>query len=297
VSVAEWRMCCIAVLRSHSMSRTAGPLTLEDIRSASRGRPSDASIGIQAPEYEMGTCSIPKTHEGTGKRGEEIKADERAQISSKGGDTGAVEKSRIVEEEESTDKDVIRAGGALDDVEFKGRDIELGNELLLVALGLGQHRAEDGSTTLFEQEAIFGELDEQSNEKSNKEDTAFATKEVQSQEPQVAATTASKVGDFGSRAWTAASSSFGRASKEVKERAASGVRAKDKAPLKPNETCHYDARARSIIFVALTAMNVQGMDIWMAEQRQGSKARVIPYRVTISSSSKEGHRVIAGMDG
>lgn len=215
-----------------------------------------------APEYEMGTSHAPKFREGTGKRAEEITSEERKEATDKeGAEQESQEKHSNIENAEADSS--ARAGGALDDEAFQGRDIELANELLLVALGLGQHRAEDGSTTLFEQEAIFGEIDEINSQNSAGEmDSKVANSDVKSQEPKGATSLAS---EFGLKAWGAATSSFGKASKDVKERV-TNKSAKDKAPLKPNETCHYDSRARSIIFVAITSMNVQGLDIWNAEK-------------------------------
>ncbi len=45
--------------------------------------------------------------------------------------------------------------GALDP--DSGQEIEVAHELLLIALGLGQYRAQDGASTLFEQDFLFGE--------------------------------------------------------------------------------------------------------------------------------------------
>lgn len=45
-----------------------------------------------------------------------------------------------------------------------------------------------------------------------------------------------------------------------------GEERKQKQPTKPNDPCCYDARARSIIWVAATAMGLRGLDVIMAEK-------------------------------
>jgi hypothetical protein len=172
----------------------------------------------------------------------------------------------IEEKRVDVEHDVSRSGGALDDEAFKGREMELANELLLVALGLGQHRAEDGSTLLFEQEDIFGETDKASSSRTNAEEHKRAVEDLKKEEPQTATTTFSQ---FGSRMWDTASSSIGKASKDLSGLAKGNStiqEAKGEAPLKPNEPCHYDSRARAIIFVAITSMGVKVIDITMAEK-------------------------------
>ncbi|UZJ56892.1 hypothetical protein CBS101457_006212 [Exobasidium rhododendri] len=241
-----------------------GPTTLEDIRAASRGRPDGDEKGIIASQYEMGTSHASPSHEGTGKRAEDIKAAEKVEAIGKEA-KGDEERSATLNRRQFDEGEPsARAGGALDDAAFNGKEIELANELLLIALGLGQHRAEDGSTTLFEQEAIFGDLDTTGHQRSSGEGSAAeAYSDIKSQEPMNATSRAS---EFGTKAWGLAASSIGKARKDVKQRVTSSNPKRKGAPLKPNETCHYDARARAIIFVAVTAMNVKGLQVWMAEK-------------------------------
>lgn len=220
---------------------------------------------VVATEYEMGTSHAPQSHEGTGKRAEEIAKVEEEEAGKSGAEV-ATEKQHSTDE--SASAAAVRLGGSLDDEQFQGKEMELANELLLIALGLGQHRAEDGSTTLFEQEAIFGELQSDGKQQviDKQESGDDAAADLSSQEPRGPA---SKTGEFGSKAWDAATAALGRARRDVKERVSTGStssRAKTKGPTKPNEACHYDARARAIIFVAVTAMDVTGKDVWMAEK-------------------------------
>lgn len=212
----------------------------------------------------MGSSYIPSSHEGTGKRAQEIIEVERATDTRSAvkqqGDLDALTKEQ--------ERHVPRSGGALEEDAFKGAEIELANELLLVALGLGQHRAEDGCTMLFEQDNIFGDVDDNATASTSAEELRHASDDIKEQEPKTATSRAS---DFGSRAWETASLSFNKATRDIKGLAKGSdanqeARDKDKAPLKPNEPCHYDSRARAIIFVAITAMGVQASNIFMAEK-------------------------------
>lgn len=239
---------------------------MEDIRSASRGRPKEESGKVTETEYEMGSSYTPHSHEGTGKRAQEIKKQE--QINSTG--EGEIEKQILTSLTDKEDRQKLRErGGALEDDAFLGKEIELANELLLVALGLGQNRGEDGSTTLFEQEAIFGQIDENKSKSKIQDvvDSKAAAIDVQNEEPR---NITSKASELGSKAWEAATLSFGskvsKKSVQANTKTHTTQKATEKAALKPNEPCHYDARARSIIFVAVTAMGVRGIDVYMAEK-------------------------------
>jgi hypothetical protein len=199
----------------------AGPTTLEDILSASRGAPlsdDDNDLAVQ-PTFELGTSHS------------------------------------LLE----TNRDVKRKGGILDD--GSTREIELVNDLLLIALGMGQHRGEDGSTTMFEQEALFGDTN------IVHSTPAQVSQTVEEKEDKEESNDSELTFDnAGNKAWGALRSGFSSIGRTTRQVAEKTTKREKKGPTKPNELCHYDARARAIIFVAVTAMDVRGSDVHMAEK-------------------------------
>ncbi|KDN51418.1 DUF726-domain-containing protein [Tilletiaria anomala UBC 951] len=212
-----------------------------------------------------------------------------------------------------------RVGGALED----GQNVEVVHELLLVAFGLGQYRAVDGTTTLFEQDMLFGALPEDSPigiqsgfEKpptqpqgpscSARKSTESAVADADTKEyelpppPPHTKDAVDNMSEAGTKAWGALSKgalaswntlttgvtagvneakkavgrldvpsggpSDGSVSQTHQEIASEDRKAKPKAPTKPNEICHYDARARAVIFRACKAMGMAGIDVYQGEK-------------------------------
>ncbi|SPO24977.1 uncharacterized protein UTRI_01488_B [Ustilago trichophora] len=224
-----------------------------------------------------------------------------------------------------------RMQGALDPE--SGQDLEVAHELLLIALGLGQFRAQDGSSTIFEQDFLFGEtqLDLPRSESQNVEaeaDVPRANASVATQKTSKKAATAESasatnrtstaddamasvseagrmIGDASKNAFTSLKagtlsgwSKLSSASKELVNsqgaaKAAPKPAGKDpKQPVKPNEVCHYDARARSLIFVAVTAMGVSARQVWMAEKVMAQTIYFIMSEGDKASASKNGKGIV-----
>lgn len=160
------------------------------------------------------------------------------------------------------------------------------NELLLVALGLGQYRAQDGATTLFEQEAIFDEPTGVPSSSSAAQLQAQPAAQPQpsaqaSEEPESAADAAPldkawgsiRRGAASSWRWTSDSANkvgnaVASSTSRVQEGQQSGER-KAKQAVKPNDVCHYDARARAIIFTAGAALGVESKVVYDSEKALG----------------------------
>ncbi|MCO5589909.1 hypothetical protein L7F22_043878 [Adiantum nelumboides] len=240
-----------------------GSPTLEDILSVSRGRPNDSNHKAMQTEFEMGTSHANPYREGTGEREDEVKEEEKVEkAESKNAGKEEEVKEHVIDKKSATAVEpeaanIERQGGILSN--DSTQEIEIVNELLLIALGMGQHRAEDGSTTLFEQEAVFGdtsvELSYDSKKEGIQEDPIAEKEDADSQAPS----------DFGKKTlnfFRSGVSSIGKAGKSAMDR----KDGKQKGPVKPNEICHYDARARAIIFVAVTAMDVGGGRVYQAEK-------------------------------
>ena len=68
-----------------------------------------------------------------------------------------------------------------------------------------------------------------------------------------------------------------------------------KKPVKPNELCHYDARARAIIFVALTAMGVSGKLVWLAEKVMAQTIYFIMTEANRAAASRDGKDLIQSL--
>ncbi|PWN36729.1 DUF726-domain-containing protein, partial [Meira miltonrushii] len=239
-----------------------GKPTLEDILSVSRGRPTDPDHAAMQTEFELGTSYSNPYREGTGEREEEVKEEENVEKTESRG-LGAEEmKDQLADKKSATHVEpeaahIERQGGILDEDETK--ELEVINELLLIALGMGQHRGEDGSTTLFEQEAIFGDTSVELSYDSNKESVPEEpVPEKEEGDQQFMNDLSKKTRDF----FRSSVTSLGKAGKIARSR----MEGKPKGPVKPNEICHYDARARAIIFVAVTAMDVKGARVYQAEK-------------------------------
>lgn len=140
---------------------------------------------------------------------------------------------------------------------------------------MGQHRAEDGSTTLFEQEAIFGDTDVRKETESEPEKT-HEPEAGGNQEP--------------ANAWSSFRSGISnlkKNSKAIVGRASQESR-KNHQTTKPSEPCHYDARARAIISIAITAMEVQSLEVWMAEKVMAQTIYFI-VNESLTAVKKNGH--------
>lgn len=175
-----------------------------------------------------------------------------------------------------------RTGGCLTDTDGKpdpGKEFEVLNDLLLIALGLGQFRStKDGETTLFEQEALFGDTElapakpkEPSPPPSTGSDSAPSSSTPWSSIKQGATSSwnwtsaaGKKSGDFLQR--TAASVTGNDSTSSQQKQPSTPTSPKPKQAVKPNEPCHYDARARAIIFVASAALGVGPLAGWQAEK-------------------------------
>ncbi|CEH12746.1 Uncharacterized conserved protein [Ceraceosorus bombacis] len=156
-----------------------GDTYLSDILDASRGRPvklaSDASGATeaepQAAEHETGSSREWATKHNTKSQSTSTEPSasdtaEQVQNGSTKADGVDEEAVREMEEEATTTNEqlaevsklvssVQRGEGALTDKAGQGKDVEVVHDLLLVALGLGQYRASDGATTLFESDSVF----------------------------------------------------------------------------------------------------------------------------------------------
>ncbi|TKY85208.1 hypothetical protein EX895_006288 [Sporisorium graminicola] len=229
-----------------------------------------------------------------------------------------------------------RLQGALDS--GSGQEIEVAHELLLIALGLGQFRAQDGSSTLFEQDFLFGEthLDLPQSDKpstAEQQEPGAPTTSVQPQQQGAEKSSAVKtsstvgqgstadeamktmsetgrmIGDASKSAFTSLKagtlsgwSKLSSASKDLvnspsqssSNPAAIKQTSKEaRQPVKPNEVCHYDARARSLIFVAVTAMGISGQQVWMAEKVVAQTIFFIMSEGDKASASKNGKGIVA----
>lgn len=239
-----------------------GKPRLEDILSVSRGRPKDPNHTAMQTEFELGTSYSNPYREGTGEREEEVKEEEIVEKTESRGLGAEETKDQLADKKSATHIEpeaahIERQGGILDNDETK--ELEVINELLLIALGMGQNRAEDGSTTLFEQEAIFGDTSVELSYDSKKEHSHDEpVPEREDGEQQFMNDLSKKTRNF----FRSSVTSLGKAGKVARDR----VEGKPKGPVKPNEICHYDARARAIIFVAVTAMDVKGARINQAEK-------------------------------
>ncbi|EPQ29615.1 uncharacterized protein PFL1_02834 [Pseudozyma flocculosa PF-1] len=209
-----------------------------------------------------------------------------------------------------------------------GQEIEIAHELLLIALGLGQFRAQDGSTTLFEQDMLFGDTEllppaAEPKGRAPAESTPSATSANAQQPPplpprsgtsQQAAQTASPSSADQNEALTSVRSAltsikantitgWGKMSSASKDLIGSArpagerkgpdrsgaPQAKNPAkPVKPSEICHYSARSRAIIFVAVAAMGINGSQVWQAEKVMAQTIFFIMSEGNRASTSKDG---------
>ncbi|CDU24456.1 uncharacterized protein SPSC_03957 [Sporisorium scitamineum] len=228
-----------------------------------------------------------------------------------------------------------RIQGALDP--GSGQEIEVAHELLLIALGLGQFRAQHGSSTLFEQDFLFGEThldlphsDTPSTKQQEEHDAPSTSIEPQQQSaenlsPLAPSSTAGRgntaddaiktmsetgrmIGDASKNAFTSLKagtlsgwSKLSSASKDLvnspsqsssKTATTKPTSKEAKQPVKPNEVCHYDARARSLIFVAVTAMGISGRQVWMAEKVVAQTIFFIMSEGDKASASKNGKGIV-----
>ncbi|EST10142.1 Protein of unknown function DUF726 [Kalmanozyma brasiliensis GHG001] len=227
-----------------------------------------------------------------------------------------------------------RMQGALD--RDSGQEIEVAHELLLIALGLGQYRAQDGSSTLFEQDFLFGEtqldlpkteahieqpelahppppLPRRPGQSGEGPQNANATSapgrgSATDDAMKTVTDTGRMLGDASMSAFTSLKtgtltgwSKLSSASKELvgsqsqastPSPSAKSTSKDAKQPVKPNEVCHYDARARSLIFVAVTAMGIAACQIWMAEKVMAQTIFFIMSEGDRASASKNGKGIV-----
>lgn len=228
-----------------------------------------------------------------------------------------------------------RMQGALDP--DSGQEIEVAHELLLIALGLGQFRAQDGTSTVFEQDFLFGgtELDlPHSGSQRTKEQadphvpTSTTHAQFRGTEKSAApppsssakrggisddamksmSETGRMIGDASKNAFTSLKagtvsgwSKLSSASKDLVGTQSQGSSKADgfnptkkdaRQPVKPNEVCHYDARARSLIFVAVTAMGISARQVWMAEKVMAQTIYFIMSEGDRASASKNGKGIV-----
>lgn len=223
-----------------------------------------------------------------------------------------------------------RMQGALDP--GSGQEIEIAHELLLIALGLGQFRAQDGTSTVFEQDFLFGDthLDlprSEAQHTEEKREPVATPSDNESQQSFVEKSSASGpstaprgntadeamktmsdtgrfIGDASKSAFTSLKagtlsgwSKLSSASKDLvnqpSQSSAKPTSKKEaKQPVKPNEVCHYDARARSLIFVAVTAMGISGQQVWMAEKVMAQTIFFIMSEGDKASASKNGKGLV-----
>jgi hypothetical protein len=164
------------------------------------------------------------------------------------------------------------------------------NELLLVALGLGQYRAEDGNTTVFESGSLF---DEEVVPAAKAQPTASASgtagsSSASSEEAVRAGDVGAQISDAGAKTWsairggaTASWRGITTASTNVKDlvsgetgaqqpqhqRTSSKSQPKAKNPTKPNDVCHYDARGRALVSLMRRASTGRSL----TKRRSGSR--------------------------
>lgn len=190
-----------------------------------------------------------------------------------------------------TEKSPQRVGGALQVDGGKGREVEVFNDLLLVALGLGQYRSQDGATTLFEQEAIFDDVPQKRQSLSQDRQPPPiseprlhkpAREEPEADSVQGLDKTWDSIRSGATSGWKWTSqaskkgvaqlnSSLGIAPKISSnthdfQRDQEAVHKKALQAVKPNEVCHYDARARALILVAGAALGVQSRVAYDSEK-------------------------------
>lgn len=200
---------------------------------------------------------------------------------------------------------VHRKGGALTSEASSSREVEVYNELLLIALGLGQYRSlEDGATMVFENEAIFGdEALASSTSKIKTPATSQSTPDpspaglqaelaYQQQQrkaglpdsvPSSASASApaktwgsfskwadnsiKSVGNLFPPAVPEAKGTHADAASPTQSSGSAGAPGDGKkARQQPSEFCHYDARARAMIFVAANALGLSDSDGQAAEK-------------------------------
>ncbi|PWN53850.1 DUF726-domain-containing protein [Violaceomyces palustris] len=243
--------------------------------------------------------------------------------------------------------------GALE--EGKGQELEVAHELLLVALGLGQFRSQDGSTTLFEQDMLFGDTDlgiqggtgsevhAKTGRRSHREDSdklvppplpprqhsstagssSSLVPESDIEEQKKAKSSADRrsatfldLNGTGKMFAGASKTAFGAIAKgatngwdkvatvsmdifapgtEQPHAQQQQIPRRARKPVKPNEICHYDAKARAIIFVAITAMGIHGKQVWLAEKVMAQSIYFIMEEGRQASTSKGGKDLIDGL--
>ncbi|GAC99030.1 hypothetical protein PHSY_006627 [Pseudozyma hubeiensis SY62] len=251
-------------------------------------------------------------------------ADHSTSSRSTNADLNRQQRARSLSQDTTASAPPKRMQGALD--LNSGQDIEIAHELLLIALGLGQYRAQDGTSTVFEQDFLFGET-ELDLPRSGSQNTGEATQSdpptpsvsaQQSSHPSSVAA-GSRASDDGIKSMSETGRMIGDASKKtftsLKAGTLSGwnklssaskdlvspstqdhtkaAASKDaKQPVKPNEVCHYDARARSLIFVAVTAMGIPARQVWMAEKVMAQTIFFIMSEGDRASASKTGKGIV-----
>lgn len=263
-------------------------------------------------------------------------ADPTSSLHSDSADRSRQQRARTLSQNTLAPAPPKRMQGALDPE--SGQEIEVAHELLLIALGLGQLRAQDGSSTIFEQDFLFGEteLDLPRSEKQTDEVTsdtnsppplprrpqqeASATDKAPpmtesassaslggaTDDPMATVTEAGRrIGDVSKNAFTSLKAGtlsgwtkLSSASKELvnpqspAKPAEKSPKKDAKQPVKPNEVCHYDARARSLIFVAVTAMGISARQVWMAEKVMAQTIFFIMSEGDKASVSKNGKSIV-----
>lgn len=200
---------------------------------------------------------------------------------------------------------IHRKGGALSNAAGSSRDVEVYNDLLLIALGLGQYRSlEDGATMVFENEAVFGDEPlassasklktpatsqstpdpspaglqaelayQQQQRKAGLPDSAPPSASVSA--PANTWNSFSKWADSSIKSVGNLFPSPGPGAKGAHADAAAAKHSSSsdtdsshakKARQQPSEFCHYDARARAMIFVAASALGLSNSDGQAAEK-------------------------------
>lgn len=172
---------------------------MSDILDASRGRPVKSSSTTsntadtteqepQAGEHESGSSREWVTHhaasqsasQGSAGKAAAAAAAEQVQNGSDRRDTVDEKAVQRLEQQATTTNEqlsavsqliasVPRSEGALTDEAGLGKDVEVVHDLLLVALGLGQYRASDGATTLFESDSVFDSFEPNTGTASKKQ--------------------------------------------------------------------------------------------------------------------------------
>ncbi|CAO1623948.1 unnamed protein product [Parajaminaea phylloscopi] len=206
-----------------------------------------------------------------------------------------------------------RVGGALDDGDgAQGKEFEIFNELLLIALGLGQYRAKDGATTLFEQDALFDEPPKRQSASTDSDERQQGESVSSGIHPQPdpidlgsahtgqgleKAIDQIKLGATSSWGWASErskqgvsqlSKSMGISARGADRPETSAAKRKAKKPVKPNELCHYDARARALIFVAGAAMGLQSQSAHDSEKVMSQTIHFI-MNAARSAAAKQGY--------